>query len=169
MSNERGDRIDSLFRIALVLLGIISSAVFQFDVQYGTTTTFAYSVRVTTFPFIILIGVWIGKELLKEWWTFKTVMPLTEFCWDFWTVTFFYYILSFVNFLNPGRPVFASEAALLLIPFIGLILVVQLTYRRIHKTEEYYKGPMWVVRSVSIFVATYLLLTFVVFPFEFFF
>ncbi len=165
---QNPDRIDSLFRIALVLLGIISSAVFQFNQQFGTTTTFSYSIRVTTLPFMILIIIWIMKELLKEWLSFNKIMALTEFCWDFWDITFFYYAISFINFQNPNQPVNTLQAGLLLLPFIGLILIVYFTYRKIYGADkEYFKKPTWILFSILLFILTYVILVLLVFPFEF--
>lgn len=162
---QNPDRVDSLFRIALVLLGILASAVFQFNTD---TSTASYMVRVTTMPFVILIVTWIVKELLKDWTGFNKTMALTEFCWDFWAVTFFYYTLTFINFQS-SNPFITNQisAGLLLIPYIGLIALVHFTYRRNYADKEYFKKPSWWLVSILMFVLTYLILVFVVFPFEF--
>ena len=168
MQSERSqdsDRVDALFRIALVLLGILASAVFQFNTD---ATTVSYVVRVTTLPFVILIVTWIVKELLRDWTGFNKIMALTEFCWDLWTITFFYYTITFINFQSPN-PLINSpiSAGLLLIPYIVFILLVRFTYRRNHADKEYFKNPLWSLFSIVLFSLTYILLVFVVFPFEF--
>lgn len=57
------DRLGSLFEIALVLLGVLSATETPFFIQiFGNATALKFAIS----PFLLMIGVWLIKELYKN-------------------------------------------------------------------------------------------------------
>ena len=62
----RRKHLDSLFEIAIVLLGILSAAEFQYFLIKEGENMHAYALKVFTVPFIVLIIFWLIKELFSD-------------------------------------------------------------------------------------------------------
>jgi len=174
ISNETGqaegmakkkERLDSLFEIALVLLGILSAAEFQYFLTTEEEALHFYALKVFTIPFIVLIVFWLVKELISDLLRSDFKMLLTEFCWDFWSFTLFYYLLGIYGGLRMGV-IFSFVLSLL------MIYVVMWAYSRASPIREgdrsmynYYKSFRWgVLRWMVVFIGAYLLLVRIVLP-----
>jgi len=168
---KRKERLDSLFEIALVLLGILSAAEFQ----YFLTTTedtgiHLYALKVFTTPFVIMIGFWLVKEIFGDTLRSDFKMLLTEFCWDFWSFTLLYYLLVLTTGLQYGGLQIGVIFPLVL--SLLLICTIMWAYRRASPVEtgdrsmyNYYKSARWrFLRWVVIIVVAYVLLLQIVLP-----
>jgi hypothetical protein len=155
---RKQDRLDSLFEIALVLLGILSAAEFQYEqVLYPSASSFFF--KIATLPFIILILLWIAKELLKEWDRFGLYMGLTQLCWTLWSMTFWLYMVILFNLTTANfAPLpFLSLTVILLLSFV-MVISISITYRKVYKNEAYFQGGKWlIVLGVSILVSYFLI------------
>jgi hypothetical protein len=90
LAEKRREFIDNLFNYALVLLGILSAAELQYAARaLQNASDFDLVFRVSVLPFVVLIPIWLIKELLKEEVSRRQSMFLTEFCWEFWSFTLF--------------------------------------------------------------------------------
>lgn len=88
------EKLDSLFEIALVLLGILSATEFQFiSTLELELSEMSYFFNTFTLPFIILILTWFMKRLpfVNE----RAQRLLGDFCWYFWTITLFVYLVLY--------------------------------------------------------------------------
>jgi hypothetical protein len=95
--------LDKIFEIALVLLGILAAAEFQYatalPVSNGVLELKQFTFRITTVPFVVLILGWIINELLvkiksKQ----KTGLMLKLFCWNLWSFTLFVFLIMLIPF-----------------------------------------------------------------------
>ena len=162
---RRRERLDSLFEIALVLLGILSTAELQYFLTIEEEKLYTYALRVYTVPFIVLIVFWLTKELISDMLRLNVRMLFTEFCWDFWSFTLFYYLLGIYGGFQIG-------IALSFLLSMIMIFVVLWAYRRASPVEKgdrsmynYYKSVKWILsRTFVVFVAAYMLLVLIVLP-----
>jgi hypothetical protein len=162
---KRRNHLDSLFEIALVLLGILSAAEFQYFLTTEKAELHFYALRVFTVPFVVLIGFWLVKELSNDVAKLHIRMLLTEFCWDFWSFALFYYLLGIYGGFQIG-------IALSFVLSLLLIYAVMLAYKRASPVEtgdrsmhSYYKNAKWVLlRWFVVFLGAYMLLLAIVFP-----
>jgi hypothetical protein len=136
------DHFSDAFNIALVLLGVLSSAETQFFIgTWGAKTALQF----VTFPFLVIIWVWLPKELFKS--TFqkdkKHELLFSEFCWELWCLTLAFYLLFLYLYLYPQFALMDFLYPLFLgISLYGLII---LAYWVEYKTEvEYYKSRKWI-------------------------
>ena len=150
------EKFSDAFNIALVLLGVLSSAETQFFIQiWGERTALQF----VTLPFIIIIFVWLPKELFKS--TFrkdkKHELLLSEFCWELWCLTLAFYLLFLYLHLYPEIELMDS-----LVPLsIGLVLygLIIFAYWTEYKTEvEYYKSRKWIKRRLLTNIAGILII-----------
>jgi hypothetical protein len=167
---RRKERLDSLFEYALVLLGVLAAAEFQYFLAIEEKKIFPYALRVFTVPFTIMILFWLVKELFSDTLRSDGKMLLTEYCWDFWSFTLFYYLLVMSGGLQYGGlqigVIFPFLLSILLIYSInwayGRASPVETGDRSMH---NYYKSARWLlVRWLVVFVGAYLLLLVIVFP-----
>jgi hypothetical protein len=170
---RRREHLDSLFEVALVLLGILSAAEFQYFLTAEEETLHFYALRVCTVPFVVLIIFWLTKELFSDAFTDafghmlgrEIQMLFTEFCWDFWSFTLFYYLLGVFGGFQIG---ILSSLGLSLL----LVLTMMWAYQRASPVESgdrsmhsYYKSFKWLlIRWFVIFVGAYLFLLVIVLP-----
>lgn len=153
-------RLNGLFEIALVLLGILSAAEFQYFLTVEEESLYFYALKVFTVPFIVLIIVWLVKELLTDELDPKHKRLFTEFCWDFWSFTLFYYLLALYSS--------AFGLGIVLSFVLSMLLVGTITwvYSKASPVEsgdrsmyDYYKTKKWIViRYVVVFFGAYLFL-----------
>lgn len=163
---RRRNHLDSLFGIALVLLGVLSASELQYFLTVQNEELHFYALKVFTVPFVILIVFWLLKELMSD------IVPrldfrmlLTEFCWDFWSFALFYYLLGIYG----GFQIGATSSFLL-----SIIMVFNVTwaYSRACPVREgdrsmynYYKSIKWgVLRWGVLFIGGYMLLLLIVQP-----
>jgi len=154
-----------LYQIALVLLGILSAAEFQYFLMKEPENMHPYVLKMFTLPFLILIIFWLVKELFSDRWGLVARMLLTEFCWDFWSFTLFYYLIAIYGGLQIG-------IILSLVLSLLLILAITRAYGRASPIMEgdrsmhnYYRSVKWgVARWMGIFFGAYLLLVLTVLP-----
>lgn len=162
MEKRRKD-LDRLFEIALVLLGILSSAEFQYFLTIGNKEEFAYAFRMFTSPLIILILFWLMKELSKEEMNPKINMLLTEFCWDLWSFTLFLYLVNY-QFMQTFR--LDLIGILLVLGLAGLfIYLILYMYRKAYENmDEYFKSSKWIGIRFLVFVGAYILIILINLP-----
>jgi hypothetical protein len=159
---QRREKLDHLYELGLVLLGILSAAEFQYYLAVEQKEFFGYSLWVFTAPFIVLIVFWLIREIFSDI-TEKAILKLlTDFCWSFWGVTLLYYLIV----LGAGYSVYYLLALSIL-----LILFVTNAYDRAFAKEEdiglrdYFKKYKWIlVARWPVFFGAYLLLLCIVLP-----
>lgn len=126
---KRRNHLDSLFEIALVLLGILSAAEFQYFLVIESVENYGYILKVFTIPFVVLIILWLVKELTRGEASLNLTMLLTEFCWEFWSFVLLYYLVNlYVN--NPFGIWLALGLSLIVLFF------VYLAYSKASPTKE---------------------------------
>jgi hypothetical protein len=152
------------FNIALVLLAILSTAETQFLITvWGEKTALQF----VTLPFILIIFVWLPKELFKS--TFqkekKNELVLSELCWELWCLTFAFYLFFLYAHQYPQIGLFNALPPLS-IGFVFYLLVL-LAYRTEYKKteDEYYTSRRWKIRRLLTNIAGIGLL-FVIFVFH---
>lgn len=118
---KRKERLDSLFEYALVLLGVLAAAEFQYFLTTEEEGIFPYALRVFTVPFTIMILFWLVKELFSDTLRSDAKMLLTEYCWDFWSFTLFYYL-----FVISGGLQYGGLQIGVIVPFLLSILLIYL-------------------------------------------
>jgi len=157
-------RIDDLFNYALVLLGILSAAEFQYLISTESEKLFHYILRIHTIPFFLLIIFWLVKELYKDILTIYFDLILTEFLWNFWSFTLFFYLL----FIYGAEP--PMIYLLLLFAFLLIIMIV-FAYMKASQTsfskniiKKFYKNPEWIVIRIFTFICAYMLLILIIIP-----
>ena len=91
---DREKHLDNLFEIALVLLGILSAAEFQYFLMKEDAEIHMYVLKVFTVPLVVLIILWLAKELARDEFPPNVTMILTEFCWNLWSFSLFYYLVN---------------------------------------------------------------------------
>ena len=162
MYERRGERLDGLFEIGLILLSILSAAEFEYALVTENPTLHAYALRVFTVPVIVLILFWLIKELSEGVLRNDLRMLLSEFCWDFWSFTLFFYLL-----LIFGQGIGISLSFIL---SLGMIALVTLAYNRASPIEDgdrsmrdYFKSRRWsAARWIVVFGGSYVLLLLIV-------
>ena len=160
---RRRKHLDSLFQIALVLLGVLSAAEFQYFLTTEEEKFYPYALKVFTVPFVVLIVFWLVRELFSDMSRSDIKMLFTEFCWDFWSFTLFYYLLAIFGFTVGIWSSFALS--------ILLILSISWAYGRAspimwgdRSMFNYYRSFKWWVLRLTMFMGAYLLLVIIVIP-----
>jgi hypothetical protein len=142
------DRLGSPFEIALVLLGVLSATETPFFIQiFGNSTALKFAIT----PFLLMIVVWLIKELYKNHIPLEHLLLYSEFCWEIWSLSLAYYLLFFYLYLIPTFPsiaIFSSMGT-----GIGMYTLTLgayfLEYRK--SASKYYKSRKWLlVRLVII-------------------
>jgi hypothetical protein len=167
IDKEKLSRMDSLFQVALVLLGLLAAAEFQF-ISSSPDSTMLYVFRITTLPFVILIILWVGKELVKELFGHRNATILTTlFCWDYLSFNLLYYLLLFTGF-QTGIASVEFFGGLSIVITIGIVLAntaVWLIYRKIFGPEaQFFKSKRWRVAVILAFTISSVLVLVVMIP-----
>ena len=167
---KRRNHLDNLFELALVLLGILIAVEFHYYLTLSIKTTDRlYVLNVVTVPFIIIIGVWLIKELFKNFVSSELKMLLTEFCWGFWSFTLLNYLLMLTN----GRQYNGLQIGIIfpLVLSLFLIFSIRWSYFRTYllkkenvKMFKYFRSIRWTFLWWIIFVIVYILITIIVLP-----
>jgi hypothetical protein len=159
------ERLDHLFEIGLVLLGILSAAEFQYYIATEKAATWLYDLKVFTLPFLALIILWIIKELfciINK----KSIVNLflTDFCWCLWGSMLFFYLLTLVSGFIIGT--FLS-----LVLYFIVVILVHFAYTQIPIPEqdpinlEYYRSSQgWWIFLIILLFAYFLLVVIVILP-----
>jgi hypothetical protein len=154
--------IDSLFNFALVFLALLSAAEFQYILQISKNSSdWTYMLRVSIIPFLILIPIWLVKEALKNQTSRRFRMFITEFCWQYWAFTLFYYLLIFYSFQNLSPNFMNYEIYVSLAFAVLLIFALELAYYRTYirgpyrDMIEFYKGKRFIIIRPILFALTY--------------
>lgn len=88
MQNQPNNRFSQIFEIALVVLGVLSAAEYDFFKElYGLQHAF----KLVTTPIGLIIGIWLTKEIGRDHLSLEKWLCLTEFSWLLWLLTFSYY------------------------------------------------------------------------------
>lgn len=110
---KRREHLDSLFQVALVLLGILAAAELQYATAFPLPTDLTalqgvlnlreFTFRITTIPFVILILTWMIKEIVvKARKNRRLEMVITLFCWDFWSFSLYIFLAILYTFSVRG-------------------------------------------------------------------
>lgn len=153
-------RIDKLFEVALVLLGILSATEFQYVCSVPERQPeIPYAMKIYTFPIVALIFLWLAREIapifLTRYMSFK--MALTEFCWGFWGTTLFYYLI--LNHLFGFRYVDRFSAFSYALLSVVLIIAISFAYERAEPWMNYFRQRLFwrLVRTLIIYLLAYVL------------
>jgi hypothetical protein len=138
---------ERLFEIALVLLGVLSATETQYFIKvWGDVTALQFS----TTPFMVMIFVWLVKELFKHWISIENWLLLSEFGWELWSITLSYYILFLRLFQIPQYPYIALISSTLLgLVWFGLVIVAH--YLEYRTMVEYYR-PRWLLKRTIVYL-----------------
>lgn len=146
------DRLDGLFEVALVLLGILAAALLQYITanQFPTGleaiqhTIWIFNLGLTTLPFIILIPAWMIKERMKIRGRHIWSMRLTFFCWVFWGVLLFAYIVNLFSLLG-FLPLILSLLVSSVASVISVAAIISLYKETASDTEMilYFESGKW--------------------------
>ena len=171
MASDR-QRIDHLFEVGLILLGILSAAEFQyvasttplnpFITEEQTMLEISYAFKVLTYPPVVLIVAWLLKELLPRARFPNGRMLLTEFCWGFWGFTLFFFLINFVLFARVYRVNLLWPAIFSLVLTVILIYQVMQAYARALRGIDYFRLRKWRVCSAISFISSYFLLLLII-------
>ena len=152
------ERFSSLFRIALVLLGILSAAEFEYFLQiFGPTV----ALRFSTTPYVLIIPLWLAKELNKKQISIKLWLLLSEFCWELLSLTLSYYLLFFWIFQVLGTSLLSLlfGAAVSIAMAMLIMAAVWYAYHVQYRTViDYYKSRKW---FISRFIFLLMAITFI--------
>ena len=163
MSENRTEQLSSLFEIALVLLGVLSATETSLFFQiFGETVALKFAIT----PFLMMIVVWLIKELYKNHIPLEYSLLYSEFCWEIWSLSLAYYLLFFYLYLIPSIPLIAIFSSIVTgIALYSLILGAYfLEYRK--SASKYYKSRKWLLVRFIIFIIGLILvsLTFLAIP-----
>ncbi len=160
------ERLDRLFEVALVLIGVLAAAELQFitakpfptGLQAIQDIIWLLNLGLATFPFLVLIPSWMIRELLKIRGSFRWSISLTFFCWDFWGVLLFIYLVNLIGQFEflPLIPIltFAGSAILF------TVVVISWLYKETASDQEnvlYFKKIRWQA-EVALWVAISLII-----------
>ena len=167
---RRRNRLDSLFDLALVLLGILSAAEFQYYLTLSNEVeTNVHLLYVVTGPFVFMIGAWLTKELFSDRFSSEVNMISTEFCWAFWSFTLHYYLLLLTSEFQFGGLQIGMFVPLVL--SLLLVFSIRWAYSRTYPLEigdvkmyKYFRSIKWTLAWWFMFALAYLLLTVVIIP-----
>jgi len=161
---KRRKHLDSLFGIALVLLGILSASELQYFLMTEDKTMYFYALKVFTVPLLILIVFWLVKELMADLPFPRIRMLITEFCWNFWSFILFYYLLGIFGGMQVG-------IILSFLLSVAMGFSMQWAYGRASPVTsgdrsmfKYYKSPLWIGVRLVVSIGGYLLLIRIVLP-----
>lgn len=161
---EMANKLDNVFDKALVLLGIIAAAEFAYvpSLQIGVTDAnmllliqklMDFTFKLTTIPFIVLILVWIVKELVfknKRYADANTFATL--FCWDFWSFSLFAYLVLLFSFMQKSiLNIFQSFAVVFLLYLVSITLtiIIAWAYSKGENITKWYKVHVLFASSLS--------------------
>lgn len=124
--------LDKVFEIALVLLGILAAAEFQYATALPLSNDVAklqqFTFRVTTLPFVVLIMGWIINELyIKVKRKQQLEYFLKFFCWNLWSFTLFVFLILLIPFCFIGIKMDVLQDAMVYL-FLAWGLVFVLIY-----------------------------------------
>jgi hypothetical protein len=139
------DHFGSLFDIALVLLGVLSATETQYFVKFWNDRT---ALKFAVYPFLIIIPVWLLKELYKRQFERENrtavFLVLSEFCWEIWILSLSYYLLFLAVYLVPISAIDFSYAVIIGAILFGLVLgAYAVEYRK--GVSHYYKSRKWIL------------------------
>jgi len=165
----RRERLDRLFDIALVLLGILSASELQIltamaTYEQETAANLSYLLRIFTMPLLVLIIAWIAKEIFRNEMSANHRMIATEFCWNLWGFTLFYYLVVYV-FATVVPQISQYGVYLSLGLTFLLIFFIQRAYKKVYTSmTDYFGRSKWAIyRFVAFFVA-YIVVVLLVLP-----
>lgn len=160
MSQGR-ERLDHLFEVGLILLGIYSAAEFGYFMVLGPATAFPYYLKVFTLPFLGLILLWMLKDIFNDYLILNFI--LTDFCWGLWNYTLFYFLLAIYGYNLLG---IALCFSLSLIIFLSIFYAY---YRdsvnaQDKKFEKYYRNVVWLTVRWFVYISAYLFIIIILIP-----
>ncbi len=134
-----------VFEIALVLLGILSaSEMMNFASFFGPKTALEFG----TIPFIIMILLWIIKEVYMNSLPTEALFLLLELSWLIWSLTLAYHLLFlYINVYSTTPQIAFLESILTGLIVYGIIIGGY--YLENRPDTRYYDDHKWLVtRSV---------------------
>lgn len=123
------NRLDDLFEVALVLAGVLGASLFQYitslpvlENSFIQEFMWNFSLGFTIFPFVILIFIWIIKEIYLIKGKALLALRLTFLCWSIWGSVLFIYLTSVFDLME------ASEFFMAVSFILGIIPVILVAY-----------------------------------------
>lgn len=130
---ERREPFRGIFEVALTLLGIFSaSEIALFSKTWNDPTALKFAI----YPFLIMIFLWITKELYKNRYLVLN-MFLGEICWVMWSGTFAYYLLFLYLVMMPPFAIIDSIFASLI--GVAILFLVEIAYWLEYKDQNEFK------------------------------
>lgn len=135
------EKLAGIFETALVLLGVLSATEFQFlSVVFGGQT----ALKFVTMPYVIMLLLWIFKEMFKfNIFSKEVSLLITELCWELWCLTFAYYLLFLFILMVPSLSIlsFLDSMVIGLATYGLLLLAHYYAYR--NEVLYYYTTNKW--------------------------
>lgn len=158
------ERFSQIFEIALVLLGLFATAEYEFFKEIWGSQ---YAFSLVTSPIVVIIVVWLLKEISKDMISIERWLLLTEFSWSLWVITLGYYSFYwwFIRLPDPNFGIIGAIS--LSIVSVGIDwLIKNALHQRYRTVISFYKSKKWLsLRLFLLAVAiTMLFLLFNVFP-----
>jgi hypothetical protein len=145
------------FELALVLLGVLSATEFQFLMTvFGDQT----ALRFVTMPYLIMLLLWIFKEMFKEKTFSKEVTLLvTELCWELWCLTFAYYLLFLFILMVPTLSIFSFFESMLIGLLTYCLVLIAHYYAYRNEVLYYYTTNKWKsIRLLFVAIGAFIIL-----------
>ncbi len=151
------ERFSGVFEIALVLLGIISATETPY---YAEVFGDAVALKFAILPFLIMIIMWMFKELYKRQKPIEFSLLLSEFCWEIWVISLAYYLLFFYLYLT-GIPYLAFFVSMLTV--LVMFVLIQRAYYLEYRNEIWYYHDLKWKAARAVFVTIGLIFAYAIF------
>jgi len=156
--------LDSLFEIALVLLGVLAASTFQYYLEIEEPNVYPHILKVHTVPFILLILLWLTKQFLSDYFSVGYKFLFTQFIWFFWSFALFFYLLLIYGVGEISKYVNLLLSLLLDVMIFNSYL--QALKKSIYKSDmkEFFKKPLNRFILAFLFIFAYIMLLIIVTP-----
>ena len=157
---------DSLFDIAVVVLAILSAGGLAYYLGNPGKTPPINILRVFTYPFIVLFGLWLVNEFLIKNLNYRLSIVLRDFCWALWSNLLFFNLLSVM-----GSTIFLAISVFILSALLfSSIMLGYSHYARVNDKENYihyFRSYSWLSEKIIIYCLGYFMVYFIVTNFLF--
>ena len=152
---------DSLFEIAIVLLGLLSAGELQYYIVVPDGIPLIKILRIFTIPFVTLIGLWLLNEALIKNLDHRFAIIIKDFCWGLWCHLLFFYLLSVIGSdILIATPQLALSALFYVIIFLGYSRHARLLDEQYYRL--YFKSNVWISEKLIMYALSYFWVNFTV-------
>lgn len=114
------------------------------------------ALRLSTSPFVMILPIWLVKELIKRDMSITCWLLLSEFCWVAWSVTLSYYLLFWWVVQAPQVPLEYGIIAPIVLAVLLTGVVWYAYWKRYKTVASYYKSHLWLfIKLILVFVTLF--------------